>query len=140
MTAYRISIVKLVDGAVSFDLDAPNGERLISGHKLPRNFSVEVERSGGVTADPSTGDLASKSLRRVHAAIPSRPWREEATSVLDGLGLEVVDHNGGSHVQFRQDGKVLADWWPGKGTTMMDGKRGPACVTGEDVVAWIKSV
>jgi hypothetical protein len=43
------------------------------------------------------------------------------------------------HVQFMQDGKVLADWWPSKGTTMMDGKRGPRCRIGESVVAWLKT-
>jgi hypothetical protein len=132
MAAYKITIVKLTDGSVSFDLDAPDGERLISGHTLPRNFSIDVSRVGGMSAGPT--------LRRVSAAVPSRPWREEATSALDGLGLEVVDHNAGSHVQFRQDGKVLAEWWPNKGTTMMDGKRGPMCRTGEDVVAWMKTM
>jgi hypothetical protein len=36
---------------------------------------------------------------------------------------------------------VFAEWWPGKkGTTMMDGKRGPPCRTAEDVVGWLKSV
>lgn len=37
-------------------------------------------------------------------------------------------------VQVMQDGKVLADWWPGKGTTMMDGKRGPKCKTAAQVI------
>ena len=101
MAAYKITIVKLTDGSVSFDLDAPDGERLISGHTLPRNFSIDVSRVGGMSAGPT--------LRRVSAAVPSRPWREEATSALDGLGLEVVDHNAGSHVQFRRDGKVFVE-------------------------------
>lgn len=35
--------------------------------------------------------------------------------------------------------KVLADWWPGKGTTMMDGKRGPKCKTAAQVVEWLQS-
>lgn len=44
------------------------------------------------------------------------------------------------HVQVRTaDGKVFAEWWPGKkGTTMMDGRRGPVCRTAADVVAWLR--
>ena len=129
MSAYRISIVKLGDGSVSFDLDAPDGERLISGHKLPRTFSVDVQRSGGMGGGPT--------LRRAVAASGSRPWEEEATDAENGLGLQVRRPKE-NHVQFMQDGKVLAEWWPTKGTTMMDGQSGPACGTGEDVVAWLK--
>jgi nitrous oxide reductase accessory protein NosL len=130
MSVYRISIVKLGDGSSSFDLDAPNGERLISGHKLPRTFSVDIQRSGGMGGGPT--------LRRVMAASGSRPWEDEVTDSKDGLGLQVRRPKD-NHVQFMQDGKVLAEWWPSKGTTMMDGKRGPMCTTGEDVVAWLKN-
>lgn len=41
------------------------------------------------------------------------------------------------HVQVLQDGAIFADWWPGKGTTMSDGVRGPKCKTAEAVVAWL---
>ena len=40
-------------------------------------------------------------------------------------------------VQVMQDGAVFADWWPGKGTTMCDGVRGPKCLKVAEVVAWI---
>jgi hypothetical protein len=53
------------------------------------------------------------------------------------MGLEVRNPSP-HHVQVMQDGKVLAEWWPSKGTTMMDGKRGPRCRTGEDLIAWLK--
>ena len=42
------------------------------------------------------------------------------------------------HVQVREDGKVVAEWWPSKGTTMAGGRRGPRCRTEGDVVAWMK--
>lgn len=89
----------------------------------------------GVGGGPSDGNHEGKPQRAVHVASNARPWREE---VVD-LGLEIVEYNAGAHVQLRQDGKVFAEWWPGKGTTMMDGKRGPKCATGEDVVAWLKN-
>ena len=79
-------------------------------------------------------------LRAVHASSDARPWREEATDMKDGLGLQVRDLNGGTHVQFVQDGKVLANWYPSKGTTVMGNLRGPLCITGEDVLAWLKAV
>lgn len=43
------------------------------------------------------------------------------------------------HVQLRQDGKVFADWWPSKGTTMRDGKRGPKCKDSAALMAWLKT-
>jgi len=43
-------------------------------------------------------------------------------------------------IQVMQDGKVFADWWPSKGTTMADGVRGPKCKTAAEVVAWMKTV
>lgn len=43
-------------------------------------------------------------------------------------------------IQVMQDGKVFADWWPGKGTTMADGKRGPKCKNAAQVVAWLRDL
>ena len=129
MASYRITILRLADGSLQLDLDAPNGERLIAGHTLPRSLSIDIERVGGMTGGPV--------LRRVTAASNARPWEEEATDAENGLGLQVRRPKE-NHVQFMQDGKGLAEWWPTKGTTMMDGQRGPACATGEDVVAWLK--
>ena len=43
-------------------------------------------------------------------------------------------------VQVMQDGKVFADWWPSKGTTMADGKRGPKCKTAAQVVEWLRDL
>lgn len=95
--------------------------------------------TGGLAAVPRDGNHESKTLRAAHAAGDARPWREEATSVDDGLGLELMEHNGGAHVQLRQDGKVFAEWWPSSGRTQMDGKRGPICRTGEDLITWLKN-
>ena len=44
------------------------------------------------------------------------------------------------HVQLREDGKVFVDWWPGKGTTMLAGIRGPACKTSAALIEWLKSL
>jgi hypothetical protein len=43
-------------------------------------------------------------------------------------------------IQVMQDGKVFADWWPSKGTTMADGVRGPRCKNAAQVVAWLKDL
>ena len=43
-------------------------------------------------------------------------------------------------VQVMQDGKVLADWWPSKGTTMMDGRKGPKLLSAERVAEWLREV
>jgi len=80
------------------------------------------------------GDALVTALERAHNWPTSTAWEQEATE----MGLHVLRHNDGAHVQFVQDGKRLADWWPGKGTTLMDGKRGPSCRTGEAVIAWLK--
>lgn len=75
-------------------------------------------------------------------APPPRTWEEQAAD----MGLTIrrpSDHQ----VQFVQDDRVLANWWPSKGTTLRasvhhhrDGDRGPWCRTGEDVIAWLKTI
>ncbi len=81
--------------------------------------------------------ISDPQPRPVPASWPtSAAWEQEAAD----MGLHVLRHNQGAHVQFVQDGKVLAEWWPSKGTTMTDGKHGPRCGTGEAVIAWLKGV
>lgn len=41
------------------------------------------------------------------------------------------------HYQIRFEGKVLVDWWPGKGTTMVGGKKGPICRTEDQLLSWL---
>lgn len=68
-------------------------------------------------------------------APPPRTWEEQAAD----MGLTIrrpSDHQ----VQFVQDDRVLANWWPSKGTTLRVGDRGPWCRTGEDVIAWLKTI
>ncbi len=43
-------------------------------------------------------------------------------------------------LQVLQNGKVFAEWWPKKGTTMADGKRGKICKTNEEFLNWLKEV
>ena len=81
---------------------------------------------------------AARNITPVASAAP-RPWEEEATDRDDGLGLQVRRPTP-NHVQFLQDGKVFAEWWPSKGTTRTPEGRGPICATGEDVLAWLKTM
>lgn len=42
------------------------------------------------------------------------------------------------HWQVRDsEDKVVADWWPGKGTTMRAAVRGPLCKTSARLVTWL---
>lgn len=57
-----------------------------------------------------------------------------------GLASPVSPH----HRQIREAGKVLVDWWPGKGTCIMHTPggdvRGPKCTDFEAMLAWLRSV
>ncbi len=62
-------------------------------------------------------------------------WEEIVT---DWIGLTIMRPSPHA-VQFRRNGKVLAEWWPGKGTTMANGRRGPVCKDGDELVGWLES-
>ena len=121
MSDYRITIRKTCS-RLTFELRGPDGETLIAERPLVTSSSIGVDFVDNDARFAATSD--------------TRPWLNDVCE----MGLDVLRFNDGKHVQFMQDGKVLADWWPGKGTTMMDGKRGPACMRGEDVIAWLKTV
>ena len=44
------------------------------------------------------------------------------------------------HLQLRQDGKVFAEWWPSKGTTMTEGRRGRRCRTVAEFIDWLNTI
>lgn len=89
--------------------------------------------SGGRCSDHAAQGLACLVWTRPTAA----PWEQEATEL---MGLTIKRHNAGKHVQLLEGTSILAEWWPGKGTTMRGGKRGPLCATGEDLIAWLRSI
>ncbi|HRS17740.1 MAG TPA: hypothetical protein P5234_16000 [Thermoanaerobaculaceae bacterium] len=43
------------------------------------------------------------------------------------------------HLQVRKGGEVVAEWWPGRGTTRAGGRRGRRCREVADFIRWIKS-
>lgn len=130
----------MADGRTLFNVTDSDGGTLIAWRELPRSFSVEVARHGGMTAGPSDSNREGKTLRAVHAAVPSPPWRES----LADMGLTVQESNIGGlshHIRIMQDGKCAAQWWPNTRTTLDEKQqRGPRCETGEDLVAWLKSM
>jgi len=91
----------------------------------------------GMGGGPTNPDKTGKTLRRVVARSDAAPWEQEATEL---MGLTITRHNAGKHVQLHEGTSILAEWWPGKGTTMRGGKRGPLCATGEDLIAWLRSL
>lgn len=91
----------------------------------------------GVGGGPTNPDKTGKTLRRVVARSDAAPWEQEATEI---MGLTITRHNAGRHVQLLEGTSILAEWWPSKGTTMRGGKRGPLCATGEDLIAWLRSL
>jgi hypothetical protein len=40
---------------------------------------------------------------------------------------------------LREGGEVVAEWWPGRGTTRAGGRRGRRCREVADFIRWIKS-
>lgn len=82
-------------------------------------------------------DAIHRAQKLIALRSPSpRSWEEIAK---DDLGLQVLRPS--THqIQFRLNGKVHADWWPGKGTTLSDNERGPICKTGEEVLEWLRSL
>ncbi len=101
-------------------------------------FATEdAARLGGVGGGPTNPDKTGKTLRRVVAASTAAPWEQEATELMD---LTIKRHNAGRHVQLLEGTSIVAEWWPGKGTTMRGSKRGPLCATGEDLIAWLRSI
>lgn len=53
------------------------------------------------------------------------------------IGL-VVHQPSEHHVQVRRDdGTVVAEWWPSNGTTMAGGVRGPKCATEAALIEWM---
>ncbi len=86
---------------------------------------------------PSEAILSLQQKLVAKGSIPQEEdWERYAREDMDLQILRPSAH----HVQFRMDGKVLADWWPSKGTTMINGQRGPLCETGEEVLAWLKTL
>ena len=101
-------------------------------------FAAEdAARPRGFGGGPTNPDKTGKTLRRVVAASTAAPWEQEATEL---MGLTIKRHNAGKHVQLLEGTIILAEWWPSKGTTMRSGKRGPLCATGEDLIAWLRSI
>lgn len=98
---------------------------------------LAVRGMGGMGGGPTNPDKTGKTLRRVVARSDAAPWEQEATEL---MGFTIKRHNAGKHVQLLEGTNILAEWWPGKGTTMRGGKRGPLCSTGEDLIAWLRSL
>lgn len=63
----------------------------------------------------------------------------ELLTFADEAGL-VASRPSPHHVQLRQDSKVFAEWWPSKGTTVSNGKRGPVCRTVAELIDWLKGL
>jgi hypothetical protein len=140
--AYIIEVHKYPCGRIDFRVVVSDGGKtLVPWTTLPSALGDPfVDRDvRGMSGGPSTGDTPGRTLRRVVAASDARPWEEESTDPVNGLGLQ-IRRPVLNHVQFMKDGAVFAEWWPSSGTTRMDGRRGPHCAAGEDVVAWLKRV
>lgn len=66
------------------------------------------------------------------------------TAWLDPVREFCADHDltlqvrGDNHIQIREDGAVILEWWPSTGTTMCDCRRGPACATPQTLVELLK--
>jgi hypothetical protein len=133
---YTLCIHKDITGRVTMDLVDEDGAILISGVELPRHGAGALATNSSASAMVLMGEGVPRRVEVV-STTDALPWEREANEL---MGLTVVRTMNGTHVQLREGGKVFADWWPSKGTTIKDGKRGPVCADGEDLIAWLRSV
>ena len=59
------------------------------------------------------------------------------TAALAKLGL-TLNPNGPYGFHIRRDCKVIAQWWPSGGKTMLGQRRGKRCFNGEQLVRWLQ--
>lgn len=80
--------------------------------------------------------VAERHARRRSAAkVDDQAWRSEVMR----MGLEIREPSPYS-VQAMRGNKVFAEWWPSKGTTMHQQKRGPRCIDSAALVRWISTL
>jgi hypothetical protein len=97
---------------------------------------ADLHRASGMAGGPADPNATGRTLVRTHEALDLRALINFCQEPDDPLTVHMPSPH---HVQVRTaDGKVFAEWWPSKGTTMMDQQRGPRCRTAEDVVAWLR--
>lgn len=94
-----------------------------------------VEKIEEMEADRARIVADRQQRRRGAAKVDDQAWRSEVMRM--GLGLrEPTPHC----VQVMRSGKVFAEWWPGKGTTMHQQKRGPRCMDSAAFVRWLRTL
>lgn len=75
------------------------------------------------------------SRRRARAKVDEQAWRSEVVRM--GLTIrEPTPHC----VQVMRGGKVFAQWWPGKGSTMHAYRRGLRCMDSAAFVRWLRTL
>lgn len=80
-------------------------------------------------------EAALQSWNRSSTGVDDQAWRSEVMR----MGLAVREPSP-HHVQVMRGGKVLAEWWPSRGTTMHRQARGPRCSDSSAFLRWLRTL
>lgn len=89
---------------------------------------MEIERQQQAFADKARADH-DKEVRRAREATAAR-------LALRKMGLKLVQKTA-FHFHITKAGKVIAQWWPTRGQTMLGQVKGPRCSTASALVKWL---
>ena len=93
---------------------------------------MAAERQEEVEARRANLGGAKAARRREET---DQAWRSEVMR----MGLELREPSP-HHLQVTRGGKVFAEWWPSRGTTMHAHQRGPRCADSSAFVRWLRSL
>jgi hypothetical protein len=94
-----------------------------------------AEREAEMEADHDRLVNERQAVRMAATGANDQRWRSEVMRM--GLDLrEPTPHV----IQVMKAGKVHAEWWPTKGTTMHRQQRGPRCVDSAAFVRWLRTL
>ncbi len=105
---------------------------------------VDREELAGVVSEAALAFMKADGSRLVNerqaarlaaAGANDQRWRSEVMRM--GFDLrEPTPHL----IQAMRGGKVFAEWWPSKGTTMHAQKRGPRCADAAAFLRWLRTL
>jgi len=104
-------------------------------HAAQQDREYLAEREAEMDAEHERLVAQRQAGRRAAAGVDEQAWRSEVMR----MGFEVREPSP-HHVQVRRSGKVLAEWWPSKGTTMSAQQRGPRCADAAAFLRWLRGL
>lgn len=90
---------------------------------------MEIERQQQAFADREIAkhEVEIRRVKEVRAA----------QTALQKFGLHLVQKTA-FHFHITKAGKVIAQWWPTRGQTMLGQEKGPTCKTAAELETWLR--